>query len=258
MLDSVVAEAFGTETKRVNEAVSRNPEKFTPAHTFRLSEEEADALRSQAATSNARPGRRPLCAACLHGQGRGAARHRAQDAGGARATDLIIDTFLMVHEQLRRGRKTVRCRMPTGCVRTPSSARRRPSCAPSWRRRCRGCSTASSMSKISRPCGRRRIRSARRRCRTSRSGCGQRGSRTRSWRRIQPSCSPRRRKRWPRLARRGSRPTGIDIANFERKIAAVKQVADLIKDVEPPELVSLIGQFEGDPLRLAAPGPKDG
>ena len=61
MLDSVVAEAFGTETKRVNEAVSRNPEKFTPAHTFRLSEEEADALRSQIATSNlGRGGRRYL------------------------------------------------------------------------------------------------------------------------------------------------------------------------------------------------------
>ena len=49
---------------------------------------------------------------------------------------------------------------------------------------------------------------------------------------------------------------GLDIANFERKITAVKKVADLIKELEPDELVGLIGQFEGAPLRLAAPREK--
>ena len=40
MLDSKVAEAFGTETRRVNEAVSRNREKFTDVHCFKLTDEE--------------------------------------------------------------------------------------------------------------------------------------------------------------------------------------------------------------------------
>lgn len=50
MLDARVAEAFGTETKRINEAVARNPDKFDEAHTFQLSPAEYDALRSQTAT----------------------------------------------------------------------------------------------------------------------------------------------------------------------------------------------------------------
>ena len=47
MLDAHVAQAFGTETKRVNEAVARNADKFTEAHTFQLSPAELDALKSQ-------------------------------------------------------------------------------------------------------------------------------------------------------------------------------------------------------------------
>ncbi len=38
MLDSRVAQSFGTETKRINEAVARNPDKFSKAHTFQLSQ----------------------------------------------------------------------------------------------------------------------------------------------------------------------------------------------------------------------------
>ena len=38
---------------------------------------------------------------------------------------------------------------------------------------------------------------------------------------------------------------GLDIANFERKIAAVKKVADLMKEIEPDEVVGLLGRFGG-------------
>ena len=59
MLDSDMAALYEVPTKRLNEAVRRNPGRF-PAHfTFQLTLEEMDALRSQIATSNSgRGGRR--------------------------------------------------------------------------------------------------------------------------------------------------------------------------------------------------------
>ena len=52
MLDSDLAMLYGVETKRINEAVSRNPRRFPEEFCFRLSQEEADYLRSQFATSS--------------------------------------------------------------------------------------------------------------------------------------------------------------------------------------------------------------
>ena len=81
VLDAHVAQAFGTETKRVNEAVARNADKFTEAHTFQLSPAEIEALRSQTATSNP-AGRGALPAPCLHHEGRGTAGDGAQHQRG--------------------------------------------------------------------------------------------------------------------------------------------------------------------------------
>ena len=61
MLDARVAEAFGTETKRVNEAVARNPDKFGPAHTFQLTPAEHEALRSQTAPQTPGGAARDTC-----------------------------------------------------------------------------------------------------------------------------------------------------------------------------------------------------
>ncbi|MCI9607874.1 MAG: ORF6N domain-containing protein [Muribaculaceae bacterium] len=52
LLDSDVAAIFGVETKRVNEAVRRNSEKFPKDYMFTLENQEIAALRSQIATSN--------------------------------------------------------------------------------------------------------------------------------------------------------------------------------------------------------------
>jgi hypothetical protein len=113
ILDADVAKGFGTDTKRINEAVRRNPEKFTEEHTFALSAEEFAALRSQIATSNA---------------GRGGTRHtpHVYTAKGVarlatilntdaalRATDLIIDTFLEVQHQIVSGRKQIAISQPS-------------------------------------------------------------------------------------------------------------------------------------------------
>jgi hypothetical protein len=50
MLDADIAEIYGVETKRINEAVRNNPEKFPKDFYFELSPEEHDSLRSNVST----------------------------------------------------------------------------------------------------------------------------------------------------------------------------------------------------------------
>jgi phage regulator Rha-like protein len=52
MIDSDLAELYGTETKFINRAVSRNQDRFPPDFTFRLNDEEWSALRFQNGTLN--------------------------------------------------------------------------------------------------------------------------------------------------------------------------------------------------------------
>ena len=51
MLDSDLARLYETETKRINEAIYRNKEKFPERFCFRVTEEEYKSLKSQLATS---------------------------------------------------------------------------------------------------------------------------------------------------------------------------------------------------------------
>lgn len=61
MLDSDLAELYGVETKALNRAVRRNPERFPEDFMFQLTGEEIESLRFQFGTSNAgRGGRRYL------------------------------------------------------------------------------------------------------------------------------------------------------------------------------------------------------
>ena len=59
LLDTVLAKLYGVSTKRLNEQVRRNRERFPTDFMFQLTAEETDALRSQSATS-IRGGRRYL------------------------------------------------------------------------------------------------------------------------------------------------------------------------------------------------------
>jgi hypothetical protein len=52
ILDSVLAELYGVETRRLNEQVRRNVEKFPDDFMFQLTQEEFDHLKSQIATSS--------------------------------------------------------------------------------------------------------------------------------------------------------------------------------------------------------------
>ena len=59
MLDEDLADLYGVETKRLVQQVKRNLERFPEDFMFQLKKSEAEALRSQIATSNAsRGGRR--------------------------------------------------------------------------------------------------------------------------------------------------------------------------------------------------------
>lgn len=61
MLDSDLANLYGVSTKALNQAVSRNRERFPSDFQLRLTADEADSLRSQTVTSKVgRGGRRYL------------------------------------------------------------------------------------------------------------------------------------------------------------------------------------------------------
>lgn len=58
MLDSDLAELYSVETKRLNEQVKRNIQRFPSDFMFQLSDQEFESLRSQIATSNGEKGGR--------------------------------------------------------------------------------------------------------------------------------------------------------------------------------------------------------
>jgi hypothetical protein len=51
ILDSDVAKIYGVETKRVNEAVKNNPDKFPNDYLFELTKSELENLRSKFSTT---------------------------------------------------------------------------------------------------------------------------------------------------------------------------------------------------------------
>lgn len=60
ILDSVLADLYGVETKKLNEQVKRNIRRFPKDFMFQLSADEYNYLRSQFETSKGRGGRRYL------------------------------------------------------------------------------------------------------------------------------------------------------------------------------------------------------
>jgi hypothetical protein len=51
IIDTDIAELYGVETKRINEAVTRNPDKFPKDYLFKITQQEWELLKSQFATS---------------------------------------------------------------------------------------------------------------------------------------------------------------------------------------------------------------
>jgi len=104
LLDSDVAEIYGVETKRINEAVKNNPDKFPTGYVIELDKTEWDGLKSKFSTS-IKGGKVKLPSAFPEkGLYMLATILKSQQA--VRATLAIIETFSKIRE-LSRNIKTL-------------------------------------------------------------------------------------------------------------------------------------------------------
>lgn len=97
ILDSDVAELYGIETKRINEAVKRNPEKFPDDYLLELDSAEWTSLKSQFATSTAKGGKTKLPIAFTE-RGLYMLATILKSPQAIKTTLAIIDTFAQVKE----------------------------------------------------------------------------------------------------------------------------------------------------------------
>lgn len=107
MLDADLAIAFGSETKRINEAVARNPAKFDDRHLFRLTEQEWADLKSHSAASSSGWGGRRKLPFVFNARGVARLGTVLTTPKALELADLIIDTFLSVQQQIASGNTRV-------------------------------------------------------------------------------------------------------------------------------------------------------
>lgn len=113
VLDRDVAVAFGAETKRINEARTRNPAKFSEDHAFQLTDEEAESLRSQIATSNEGRGGRRYAPWVYTVKGVGRLAMILDTPQALAASDRILDLFIEVQSQIAHGATRVAISNPS-------------------------------------------------------------------------------------------------------------------------------------------------
>lgn len=257
MLDARVAQAFGTETKRVNEAVARNAEKFTAAHTFQLTPAETDALRSQSATSK---------------DGRGGARYQPHvftmkgvarlatilnTSEALRATDLIIDTFITVYAQVSDGRSRI-------AIPEPSQYRSSPEARRAVRKfKTKLVKSLSSLldtivdvqnkrtaREVGKTLGAEAVQNIQERLRT-------RGLENTKLEADTTLVLAQAEQTLAAARKAHAEADSIDIQNLERRIDVVKKLIDMSKDLDPAEFVELMDNFEAEPGRKLIGGPGD-
>lgn len=251
MLDARVAEAFGTETKRINEAVARNPEKFDERHTFQLTEAEHEALKPQSATSNAGRGGARYLPHVFTVKGVARLATVLNTPAALRATDLVIDTFLVVHEQLKRGRRTVAVPAPDRFRSSPDHGREieklRAKLAAALSKLLDAIVDVEgqqSLRQVGQVLGSKALASIQERLRAK-------GLENAKLEADTGLVLAQAEKLLAEARKTRAEAEGVDIANFERRIGAVKKVAELIRELEPAELIGLIDGFDAEPLRIA-------
>ena len=107
MLDADLATALGMETKRFNEAIRRHADLIDDRYRFQLTKAEFAALRSQSATSNSGRGGCTYLPWAYTERGVTRVTTFINTPEAIRASDLIVDTFLMVHKQIAEGRQAI-------------------------------------------------------------------------------------------------------------------------------------------------------
>lgn len=113
MLDAEVASRFGQSTSAINQNFSRNADLLNDSHGFRLSDIEAESLRSLGVISKVGRGgsqANPMVYT-LKGVVRLATISKGEVA--ARATDLMIDVFMEVHAQISAGKNNIEITQPS-------------------------------------------------------------------------------------------------------------------------------------------------
>ena len=253
MLDARVAEAFGTETKRVNEAVSRNAEKFDETHTFQLTDAETEELRTNSSALKPPRGGARYNPHVFTIKGVARLATILNSPAALRATDLIIDTFLTVHEQLRRGRRTVAMPEPeryrVSSEAAKDSAKLRAKLTSALSRLLDtivDVETQASVRQVGQSLSSASLHHIHERLRAK----GLENSKLEADTGLVLAQAE---KTLAEARKARSEADGLDIANFERRISAVKKISELIREVEPTEVIGLIDAFEAEPLKLPKP-----
>lgn len=257
ILDAHVAQAFGTETKRVNEAVARNADKFTEAHTFQLSLAELDALKSQNATSNTGRGgtRYQPHVFTMKGVARLATVLNTSEA--LRATDLIIDTFLVVYDQVSEGRSRIAIPEPDQYRSSPESRR----AIQRFKTKLANALTAlldtivdvqskRTARELGQSLGADAVQNIQDRLRT-------RGLQNTKLEADTTLVLAQAEQTLAATRKTHAEADSIDIQNLERRIDVVKKLIDMSKHLEPAEFVELMDTFETEPDRKAIGAPGD-
>ena len=259
VLDAAVARGFGVDTKRVNEAVARNPAKFDDAHVFVLTPDEATALRSQIATS--KPGRGGARYAPHVYTAKGVARLATLlDSDEAlRATDLIIDTFLQVQRQVAAGQTDIAIDQPS---------RLRPEDAQGFAAgvRAKLASAVStlldtvidanndrSVRQVALGLGSDALENLRERLRTK-------GLENAKIEADVMLVMAQAEQVYAETRKSHAQAEGLELDNIPKRITAVKQLMDLYRESEPAQLVRLLtdmGQARALPLAPAPPALTD-
>jgi len=257
MLDAHVAQAFGTETKRVNEAVARNADKFTEAHTFQLSPAELEALKAHNAIAQAGRGgaRYQPHVFTMKGVARLATVLNTSEA--LRATDLIIDTFLVVYDQVSGGRSRIAIPEPDQYRSSPESRR----AIQKFKTRLANALTAlldtivdvqskRTARELGQSLGADAVQNIQDRLRT-------RGLQNTKLEADTTLVLAQAEQTLAATRKTHAEADSIDIQNLERRIDVVKKLIDMSKHLEPAEFVELMDNFEAEPDRKAISPPAD-
>ena len=101
ILDFAVAELYGVETKRINEAVKNNPEKFPAGWVIEPEKEELEDLRSKISTTNFPSPMSRVMPKAFTERGLYMLATILKGEQAVNTTITIVDTFVKLHELQR-------------------------------------------------------------------------------------------------------------------------------------------------------------
>ena len=108
MLDADLASLYGFETKNLNKAVTRNPDRFPEDFMFRLTTKEWDALRFQIGTSNTGRGGRRYAPRVFTEQGVAMLSSVLRSKRAASVNVAIMRTFVRMRRMLATNQELAR------------------------------------------------------------------------------------------------------------------------------------------------------